>query len=86
MRAVLGRGARLTFWGKAAAAAALVALADFLFFDAGGAGAAVGGLALAWLVLAIAVHREVWRDRRALLVALAAAGFAAVLIDHPDLR
>ena len=85
MRTVLGRRSRLTFWTKVAAAVALVSLADILFFQATGVGATVGVFALAWLALAVMTHREMRRDRRALLAAGVAAGLAGVLIDQPDL-
>lgn len=80
----LGRRARWSFWGKAGSAAVLVALADVLFFDRG-VGAAIGVFAGAWLLLALLAHREVMRDRRALLAAAAGAVFAVLLVDQPDL-
>jgi hypothetical protein len=74
---------RFTFWGKLAAAAALVALADVLFDIHDHPGATVGALALAWTAALVVMNPAVRRDRRALLAAGAAAALAFVLIEDP---
>jgi hypothetical protein len=73
-----------TFLLKLAAAAAMVALADLLFFDHS-IGASVGLFALIWLVLALLTQPAILRDRRALAAAAAALLFAALQIDHLSL-
>lgn len=73
----------LSFWLKVGAAALLVAVADFLFFEHE-PGASLGVFALAWTLATVAVHPAIRRDRRALLAAGVAAGFAALQIESPN--
>ena len=76
--------ARLTFWCKPLAAAALAALADRLLYGHG-FGTMLGVFALAWVVTVAATRPAVRHDRRALLAAAVAGLFALALIDRPGL-
>jgi hypothetical protein len=77
------RSARFSFLAKAAAALALIALADFLFFDHGG-GWTVGLFALGWTITLAATVPAV---RRARPLAWLAGGalFGLVLVEDPGL-
>jgi hypothetical protein len=79
-----GRSRRFSFWMKAAAAAALVILADrlFLFHEVGWT---LGGFALAWALLVVATQPAIRRDRRAWVAIATALGLALVQVDHPSL-
>lgn len=74
-----------SFWIKVAAAAALVALGDRLFYVSGGIGSTMGAFALAWLAATLLVHPAVLRDRRALAAAGLAASYCIALFDDPNL-
>ena len=77
----MARTARFTFLRKVAAAIAIIAAMDRLFFD-GAAGSWIGGFALAWIGALLATRPAL--RRRPSLVALAiAAGFAIVLAQDP---
>ncbi|RYG15623.1 MAG: DUF4173 domain-containing protein, partial [Caulobacteraceae bacterium] len=77
---------RSAFWMKVVAGLSLAALADWLFLTEGeGAGASLGAFALAWLLALALVRPGLTRDSRALAALAAAAGFALVMIDRPDL-
>lgn len=76
---------RASFWIKAVAAVALIALGDRLFYVLGNHGSAFGAFAAAWLVGTVLVHPALRRDRRALAVAGLAAFYAAALFDDPSL-
>jgi len=69
---------------KAMGIAALIALAEFLF-DGGGVGASIGLFALGWIVTLIVTRRAVTRVASARIAAIAAVGFALVLIDDPNI-
>ena len=73
---------RLGFLSKIAATGALVLLFHTLFPD-GFEGARVGGLAFAWLLLLLAVRRDVWHSRAAWGAVAAAVLYAAMLLDDP---
>ncbi|WP_294327075.1 DUF4173 domain-containing protein [uncultured Sphingomonas sp.] len=73
---------RLSFLLKIAATVGLVLLFHGLFPD-GFEGARVGGLAAVWLVLLVAVRRDVARSRRAWVALGGAAVFAGMLVDDP---
>lgn len=81
MPTAVGRRMRLTFWAKAIAAAALVIVADRLFFLHDW-GATVGAFALLWTLIVAATQPALRRDRRALAALGAAVTFALVQIDH----
>jgi hypothetical protein len=72
------------FWLKVGLAAALVALADVLFF-AHEPGSTVGLFALAWVAALVLVRRGVINDRRGRLALVAAGVFAFVMVDRPNL-
>lgn len=78
-------GRRPSFWIKAIAAIALIALGDKLFWVGGNHGSAFGAFAAAWLVGTIIVHPALRRDRRALAAAGLAAFYAAAMFDDPSL-
>lgn len=73
---------RLSFLSKIAATLALVLLFHGLFPD-GFEGARVGGLAAAWLLLLVAVRRDVARSRAARVALTMAVLFVAMLVDDP---
>jgi hypothetical protein len=68
---------------KLIASAALIALGEAIVFEEGMIGAALGGFALAWLAALVMTRPAVLRDRAARIAALAAGGFALVLVDDP---
>ncbi len=72
-----------SFIAKAAAAAALVGLADWLFWVPGGIGSTLGFFALAWTAVTLALTPVAWRDRRSWIVAAGALLLAAPLLDAP---
>lgn len=73
-----------SFIAKAAAAALLAALADWLFYGQW-IGATLGAFALAWALTVILALPSLRRRRGASIAALAAVLFALVLIDNPGL-
>ena len=75
---------RFSFMRKAAAAAALIVLADHLFYGER-VGATLGLFALAWAAALIGTVPVLRRKGPALLALAAAAGFAVILIDDPSL-
>jgi hypothetical protein len=79
-----GAPGRLSFVQKLVAAAALVALADLLFYCQW-VGSTLGLFCLALLSLLLALRPDMLRHRRALAAAAAAALFALALIDDPSL-
>ena len=84
MAAALDRKSRMSFWLKVAAAAALVAYAEWVFFGHR-LGATIGVFALIWTAAVLAARPELRRDRRAWLPLVAAAAFALVQIEQPGL-
>jgi hypothetical protein len=74
---------RTRFVGKIGAAVALVALADILFFDQE-LGWTLGLFAAAWVALGALVLRSTVAPRARQVALLAAALFAAVLVDDPN--
>jgi hypothetical protein len=74
---------RFTFWGKLAAAVALVALAEVLFTPEDPPGAVAGAFAIAWVVALAALNPAVRRDPRARLAATVAAALALLLVEAP---
>lgn len=75
---------RSSFRMKVGVSLLLAGLADGLFYFHD-AGATVGVFALAWIVGMMLVRRGLWRDGRARIALLLAAGLAVVMIDRPDL-
>src|SRR3546814_539206 len=75
--------ARHTFLAKPIAAIALIALAQWLFYDRWW-GATLGGFALAWIVAFVVARRDVRRSGPALLALGGALVMAAVLVDDPS--
>jgi hypothetical protein len=78
-------GVRSRFWGKVAGAGVLVALGDWLFWQRGGPGSAIGAFAFAWTVVTAFFRPAMLRDRRALLCLLFATLAAGLMIDDPSL-
>ncbi|ATY30869.1 DUF4153 domain-containing protein [Sphingomonas psychrotolerans] len=74
-----------SFVVKAVAAAALVGLADRLFWVGRGVGTTLGFFALAWIVATLALSPRVWRDRRSWIAAAGALLLAVPLLDAPGL-
>jgi hypothetical protein len=74
---------RFTFWGKLAAALALVALAEALFTPTAPPGAVAGVFALAWVIALGALNPGVRRDPRARLAATLAIALALLLVESP---
>ena len=74
---------RFTFWCKLLALAALIALADRLFYLADAAGATLGVFVLALLLTALALRPDLRRSRAALVAAAAAGWFGFWLVDDP---
>jgi hypothetical protein len=74
-----------SFIVKAVAAAALVGLADRLFWVGRGVGTTLGFFALAWIVATLALSPRVWRDRRSWIAAVGALLLAVPLLDAPGL-
>lgn len=75
---------RFSFQAKITLTLVAIAAADRVFWEQPW-GSTLGLAALAWMACALALHREVRRDRAALVAAAAASGFALVLIDRPGL-
>jgi hypothetical protein len=77
--------ARITssFTAKTGAAAALVALADWLFWTRDGIGSTLGVFALAWTIATLALSPAARRDRRSWLAAAGALLLAVPLLDNP---
>jgi hypothetical protein len=69
---------------KAGAAAILVALGDWLFWERG-FGSNLGWFAFAWTAVTLLMTPELWRDRASLIAAAAALLFAAILSDSPGM-
>jgi hypothetical protein len=78
-------GVRSRFWGKVAGAAALVALGDWLFWQRGGPGSAIGAFAFAWLIITALFRPAMLRDRRALIALVVATLAAGLMVDDPSL-
>ena len=74
---------RFSFVMKLPAAAALIVLADRLFYRADEAGATLGVFALALILAAVTLRADIRRRPNALVAAGAAACFAALLVDDP---
>ena len=74
---------RFTFLCRLLALAALVALADRLFYLADAAGATLGVFVLALLLSALALRPDLRRSRPALIAAAAAGWFGFWLVDDP---
>src|SRR3546814_16580218 len=74
--------ARHTFLDKPIAAIALIALAQWLFYERWW-GAPLGGFALAWIVAFVVARRDVRRRGPALIALGGARVMAAVLGDEP---
>ncbi len=74
---------RFSFLVKLPAAAALIALADRLFYLADDVRATLGIFALALILSAVALRVDIRRRRDALVSAGAAALFAGFMIDDP---
>jgi hypothetical protein len=74
---------RFSFQAKITLTLAAVAGVDRVFWDQHW-GSTLGLAALALAVCALVLHREVCRDRAALIAAAAAGAFALVLIDRPS--
>jgi hypothetical protein len=73
---------RFSFAAKIALTLAGVVAGDWLFWDQPW-GSTLGGAALAMSLGVFALHREIRRDRAALIAAAAAGALALVLIDRP---
>lgn len=73
---------RFGFAAKVALALAGVAVGDWLFWDQPW-GSTLGAAALSLTLCVLALHREIRRDRAALIAASSAGAFALVLIDRP---
>lgn len=76
---------RSSFIGKVAAAAALVALGDWLFWRGGGIGSNLGIFALAWAAVTLLLVPAIGRRRGAVFAAAGAMLFAAALVYDPGL-
>ncbi|HEX8444255.1 MAG TPA: DUF4173 domain-containing protein [Allosphingosinicella sp.] len=74
---------RFTFLIKPLALAALIALADRLFYPADAVGATLGIFVLALLLSAVALRPDLRRSRPALVAAAAAGWFGFWLVDDP---
>ncbi|TGX49675.1 DUF4173 domain-containing protein [Sphingomonas gei] len=74
-----------SFIAKAVAAAALVGLADWLFWVPKGVGSTLGLFALAWTAATLALTPTVWRDRRSWMAAAGALLLAVPLLDAPGM-
>ena len=74
---------RFSFLVKLPAAAALIVLADRLFYRADAVGATLGVFALALIFSAVALRVDIRRRRDALVSSGAAAVFAGLMIDDP---
>ena len=72
-----------SFIAKALAAAALVVLADRLFWVEDGVGSTLGWFALAWTVVTLALTPFAWRDRLSWIAAAGALLLAVPLLDAP---
>lgn len=73
------------FWLKAALALALVALADWMFFQVGIHGGAFGLFGLALLLALLAARPALWRDRRAAIALALAAAYALAMARDASL-
>src|SRR3546814_13053321 len=74
--------ARHTFLAKPIAAIALIALAQWLFYDRWWC-ATLGGFALAWIVAFVVARRDVRRHGPAPVALGGAPGMAEVMVDGP---
>jgi hypothetical protein len=83
--AALQRPRRFTWIEKAALAAMLVALGDFLFFPPDAVGAIVGFYAAALLAVLVLMSKPLRRSRAAATAAAVAALLLPVLADDPSL-
>ncbi|RYY24503.1 MAG: DUF4173 domain-containing protein [Sphingomonadales bacterium] len=70
---------------KAAAAAGLVILADWLFWRGGGFGSNLGQFALAWAGISLLLTPAAWRRRGSWIAGGAALLLGAILLDQPGL-
>ncbi|PXA88902.1 DUF4173 domain-containing protein, partial [Nostoc sp. 3335mG] len=84
VRMRLAGAARGSFAIKQGAAALLMILGSWLFYDQW-IGATLGGLALAWLAALVVAVRPVRRSRQAMIAVLVALFFAVTLVDAPGL-
>lgn len=73
------------FTAKAAAAAGLVALGDWLFWRGDGFGSNLGLFALIWTAVTLVLAPTAARDPRSWIAAGTAALFGGALLDHPGL-
>ncbi|RYE03203.1 MAG: DUF4173 domain-containing protein [Sphingomonadales bacterium] len=69
---------------KALAAAGLVLLGDWLFWQGGGVGSNLGQFAVTWTAIVILLM-PVWRSPESLVAGVAALVLAAILLDQPGL-
>jgi Domain of unknown function (DUF4173) len=76
---------KASFIGKVVAAAGLVALGDWLFWQWHAYGSGIGAFALAWVLVLVAMLPAVSRRRGAMVALGGAVLFGAVLIDDPSL-
>lgn len=74
-----------SFLLKAAAAAALVALGDWLFWMADGAGSTIGVFAIAWAVATLLLTPSAWRRPGAMAAGAMALVLGAILFDDTSL-
>lgn len=74
---------RFTFLRKVAGAAALIGLAQALFYGEE-PGATLGLFALAWAAVLALTRPDLRRNRAAVLALIAATAFAVALMDDPD--
>ncbi|HEX4693091.1 DUF4173 domain-containing protein [Sphingomonas sp.] len=74
-----------SFIAKVAAAAALVALGDWLFWDIDGVGSTLGVFAIAWTVATVLLTLGAWRRLGAMVAGAVALLIGAILFDDPGL-
>lgn len=74
----------MTLGLKGLATAAVMVTAQVIFADDSEIGGTIGLLALAWIAALIVTRPVVWRAAPARIAALAAVGYALVLIDDPN--
>jgi hypothetical protein len=74
-----------SFGVKAAAAAALVALGDALFWNVNGVGSSLGVFAMAWGVMTLLLTPAAWRRRGSVIAGTIAVALGAVMFDSPGI-